>query len=41
MTYKDLFYGGVEGEKIFLEILKCCFVIQMNHRRIAITKNYI
>ena len=32
MTYKDLFYGGVEGEKIFLEMLKCCFVSQMNHK---------
>ncbi len=41
MTYKDLFYGGVEGEKIFLEMLKCCFVSQMNHNCIAITKDSI
>ena len=32
MTYKDLFYGGVEGEKIFLEMFKCLFVAQMNHK---------
>ncbi len=41
MIYRDLFYEGVEGEKIFLEILKCCFVSQMNHSCIAITKNSI
>ena len=41
MIYKDLFYEGVEGEKIFLEMLKCCFVSQMNHSCIAITKNSI
>ena len=41
MIYKDLFYEGIVGEKIFLEMFKCCFVGQMNHNCIAITKDSI
>ena len=32
MIYKDLFYEGIVGEKIFLEMFKCLFVAQMNHK---------
>ena len=41
MIYKDLFYGGVEVEKILLEMFKCCFVGQMNCSCIAMTKDFI
>ena len=41
MTYKDLFYEQIEGGKRLLEKFKCCFVSQMNHNCIAITKDSI
>ncbi len=41
MIYKDLFYEGIVGEKIFLEMFKCCFVGQMNCSCIAMTKDFI
>ena len=41
MIYKDLFYEGIEGGKRLLEKFKCCFVSQMNHNCIAITKDSI
>lgn len=41
MIYMNLFYEGIVGEKIFLEMFKCCFVGQMNCSCIAMTKDFI